>query len=89
MPFFSIMKSTTLAKLFYGTVIQPIRLNQLTVARHTVIGVNYEGKIVLVKQNVPIHQFKRITSEYNIEQIIHLHDHQFLLPGFIDTHIVS
>lgn len=74
-------------ELFVGTFVHSLSLAQLEIGENGVIGVD-NGKIVFVEKGVK--DLEAIKTAHNFEQAktTILSGSQFLLPGFIDCHIV-
>ena len=75
-------------ELFVGTFVHSLSLAQLEIGENGVIGVD-NGKIVFVEKDVK--DLEAIKKAHNFEgeaKTTILSGSQFLLPGFIDCHIV-
>ena len=74
-------------ELFVGTFVHSLSLAQLEIGENSVIGVD-NGKIVVVEKNVKDLEAVKKTHNFEGAKTTILSGNQFLLPGFIDCHIV-
>ncbi|RKP06801.1 guanine deaminase [Thamnocephalis sphaerospora] len=81
------MTAHRIARLFYGTVVQPSSLTRLEIARHAIVGVGHDGRVAFVRRNASLLQLEETLQHCHTDQVVRLKDSQFLLPGFVDTHI--
>jgi hypothetical protein len=79
--------------IFYGAVINPVSLTKLQALPRCLLAVSASGSIDWVVEDVESTQLQEILAQKGLINsdidIIELKTGQFLLPGFIDTHIVS
>jgi guanine deaminase len=77
-------------KLFYGPVINPHSLDHFHAFSECLISVDPLGNIEWMIEHVPKTHLEDILSEkgFGGHDVIALQDGEFLMPGFIDTHIV-
>ncbi|CAG8504877.1 4577_t:CDS:2 [Diversispora eburnea] len=79
-----------ISQIFYGTLIHSLSLTKLSIIPNTLLGIDKFGKIAFVEENIINEQnINDILSKWNVneEKIIRLTKRQFLIPGFVDTHI--
>ena len=74
-------------ELFVGTFVHSLSLSQLEIGENGVIGVD-NGKIVFVEKNVKDLEAIKKARDFEGAKTTILLGSQFLLPGFIDCHIV-
>lgn len=69
-------------KLFFGTLIHSVSPQKVSVLPHQVVGIlNGAIEFILSKHDFEKSEFKELQAEH-----INLKQHQFIVPGFIDTH---
>ncbi|KAK9720271.1 hypothetical protein K7432_004258 [Basidiobolus ranarum] len=80
---------STAAQLFFGRFVHNLDLQNLEYINDGVIVVDKAGKILEVQKNVTQEQLDRLVEKYNLseENVTKLKADQFLMPGFVDTHI--
>ncbi|RHZ75785.1 hypothetical protein Glove_209g148 [Diversispora epigaea] len=84
------MMTRIISQIFYGTLIHSLSLTKLSIIPNALLGIDKFGKIAFVEENITNEQnINDILSKWNIneEKIIRLTKRQFLIPGFVDTHI--
>ncbi|KAI9597483.1 hypothetical protein BDF19DRAFT_435230 [Syncephalis fuscata] len=81
------MTVARLAHLLYGTIIQPKSLNKLDIVTCALLGVYHSGRIAFIERDATTEQFEKMKEKYAIDKITCLSNGQFILPGFIDTHL--
>lgn len=74
-------------ELFVGTFVHSLSLSKLEIGENGVIGVD-NGKIVFVEKNVKDLEAIKKARDFEEAKTTILSGCQFLLPGFIDCHIV-
>jgi guanine deaminase len=74
-------------ELFVGTFVHSLSLAQLEIGENGVIGVN-NGKIVFIEKQVKDLEAIKKAHDFEGVKTTILSGSQFLLPGFIDCHIV-
>ena len=74
-------------ELFIGTFVHSLSLAQLEIGENGVIGVD-NSKIVFVEKNVKDLEAIKKAHDFEGAKTTVLSGSQFLLPGFIDCHIV-
>ncbi|XP_054280645.1 guanine deaminase [Macrosteles quadrilineatus] len=73
-------------KLYLGAVIHSQNQNQVTIIPKAVLVV-IDGKVAALEPLMENSQMGDIISRFEPNMITKLHDTQFIIPGFIDTHI--
>ncbi|KAI8367503.1 guanine deaminase [Radiomyces spectabilis] len=75
--------------LIFGTLVHTPARGQLEVLTNTVLATDNDGRIIHMESNVaPIDIEKTVLQwKLNPEDLVRLKSTQFLLPGFVDTHI--
>ena|ERR1700733_4605679 len=80
-------------KVFYGAVVNASCINQLDLWPRALLAVSTYGTIAWLETDVERHHISRKLEErghhWKNAQWIELKDGEWLMPGFIDTHIVS
>lgn len=76
----------TCDQVFHGTIVHSTVNNPLNVLRNKVLGVNKEGQILFLEDASRLEHLKE-TFDFTSDGLVVLEQHQFLIPGFIDTHI--
>ncbi|XP_078683904.1 guanine deaminase-like [Branchiostoma floridae x Branchiostoma belcheri] len=72
-------------KVYRGTLVHATKENPMEILRNGVIGVDTSGKILFVKDDDSI---ENLSVEIGFNPSVHnLTGSQFIIPGFIDTHI--
>ncbi|CAG8502958.1 5047_t:CDS:2 [Paraglomus occultum] len=73
------------AKLFIGTVVNPLALGEIQILENVAVAINKSGNITsITAPNSPDYE-RTVTCE----SIVRLPKHAFIIPGFIDCHIHS
>lgn len=77
--------------VYYGAVVNPISLDTYDALSQCALGVNSDGVIDWVEQHVPSSSLQEtmVKHGYLDAEVIDLNSGFFLLPGLVDTHIVS
>lgn len=73
-------------QVFQGTIVHSTFESPLNILYDKVIGVSKTGKIVFLDDSSGLELLKR-SYNFSSDDITVLEKHQFLMPGFIDTHI--
>ncbi|CAG8651547.1 15519_t:CDS:2 [Cetraspora pellucida] len=82
--------TTIISKIFYGTLIHSLSLTELEFIHNALLGVDNRGKIAFLERNVSNEQTLRdIIKKWEAteDKVVRLTNQQFLLPGFVDTHM--
>lgn len=83
------MAATTcsfLSHIFQGTILHSTDDNPMMILRNKVLGISSDGQIVFLEDSSELERLKK-THDFSSERLIVLEDRQFIIPGFIDTHI--
>jgi len=80
--------ASLVSKVFYGTIIHSLSLKQIEYIRHGLLFVDSLGVIVRMERNVASSQLNSFLGDIARDKVLVLNDDQFIIPGFIDTHIV-
>ena len=75
-------------QVFVGTLISPTSdLSTVKILENMALGVA-RGKILFVESCQNLNQFDNLKSEFGFSEnnVTHMTDNQFLIPGFIDCH---
>ena len=76
--------------IFYGPVINPVSLTRFSALPYCLLSIDPSGKIEWMIDNVYDHQLQETLASKSLsdDNLIHLKDGEFLMPGFIDAHAV-
>ena len=77
--------------IFYGPIINPVRLDCFNTLPHCLLCIDPSGKIEWMINNVYEHQLQETLASkgHSNVKFVCLKDGEFLMPGFIDTHTVT
>ncbi|CAO3607576.1 unnamed protein product [Cunninghamella blakesleeana] len=77
--------------IIYGTLVHTPTKGQLEILKNTLLVTNKEGVIIHLKPQLPKEEITLFLKQHELliykEKVRYLTGTQFLLPGFIDTHI--
>lgn len=73
-----------MSSAFQGNIIHSLSLHNVEIIENGGIGVDKDGKILFVSKTVE--QFEEDKKQHDIENVTTLKPHQFVIPGFVDTH---
>ncbi|KAG0244386.1 hypothetical protein B0O80DRAFT_448968 [Mortierella sp. GBAus27b] len=77
----------SITKVFYGTLIHSVAINQIEYVKQGLLFVDRQGKIAKLLKNVDKDKVKAALDGVEEDKVVYLNDDQFVIPGFIDTHI--
>ncbi|KAG6873806.1 hypothetical protein C0995_011031 [Termitomyces sp. Mi166 len=77
--------------IFYGAIISPKTLNTYDAFPNCLLSVGTDGNIEWIEENVEAHALQNTLAKKGLVDVdvVELQPGEFLLPGFIDTHIIS
>jgi hypothetical protein len=77
--------------IYFGAVINPVSLTEYSALPRCLVAVNANGLIDWIEEDVDPTLLQEALLKHNCEpgSVVELLDGQFLMPGFVDTHIVS
>lgn len=77
--------------IYFGAVINPVSLTEHSALPRCLIAVNSNGIIEWTEDDIDPTQLQDALLKHNCEpdSVVELLDGQFLMPGLVDTHIVS
>ena len=80
-------------KVFYGALVSPRTLSEHTVSPSAVLCVSHAGTIEWVEHDVHSSALQDVLAKHGLYfhdvEFTELKHGEFLMPGFIDTHLVS
>ncbi|KAF9104318.1 hypothetical protein BGX27_010144 [Mortierella sp. AM989] len=79
--------ASSITKVFYGTLIHSVSISQIEYIKQGLLFIDTQGKIAKLVKNVAQDKVESTLEGVDSEKVIHLNDDQFVIPGFIDTHI--
>ncbi|XP_041855802.1 guanine deaminase [Melanotaenia boesemani] len=77
---------TTVASVYRGTFLHSTTKTALQILEDALLGVNTEGKIAFVGEGYELEKLSQ-TFGFSPSEVIQLAQHEFFMPGMIDTHI--
>ena len=83
-----------MSTIFYGALVTPVSLTAYHALPRALLAVSREtGDIDWVEDDVPAGELQNVLAKHGVvsegTEIVELKTGEFLMPGFIDTHIVS
>ena len=83
-----------MSTIFYGALVTPVSLTAYRALPRALLAVSREtGDIDWVEDDVPAGELQEVLAKHGVvsegAEIVELKTGEFLMPGFIDTHIVS
>ncbi|KAF9906425.1 hypothetical protein EC991_000672 [Linnemannia zychae] len=79
--------ASSIAKVFYGTLIHSISIKEVEYIPNGLLFVDVHGRIAKIARSVPKDQFRSSLNGVDESKVVLLNDDQFLIPGFVDSHI--
>ncbi|KAF9581700.1 hypothetical protein BGW38_001187, partial [Lunasporangiospora selenospora] len=79
--------ASSIAKVFYGSLIHSVSLKEIEYIQKGLIFIDQAGKIAKVLKNVSYDELEASLEGVSSDKVQHLNDDQFIIPGFVDTHI--
>ncbi|KAF9970542.1 hypothetical protein BGZ65_011045, partial [Modicella reniformis] len=79
--------ATNIAQVFYGTLIHSVSITQIEYIKQGLLFIDNQGKIARLIKNVDQNKVESTLDGVEAEKVVNLNDDQFIIPGFIDTHI--
>ncbi|XP_020791111.1 guanine deaminase [Boleophthalmus pectinirostris] len=71
-------------RVFRGTFVHSTRTCALQILEDALLGVDTEGKIAFIEKGEDL---GRLAADFKTSDIIQLSQHEFFMPGLVDTHI--
>lgn len=79
--------------VYYGPVINPESLTAFQTLRRCLIAVGSDGNIIWIVEDINSSELELVLEQHGLFQgnytLVRLKSGEFIMPGFIDTHIVS
>ncbi|KAG0234947.1 hypothetical protein BGW42_006046 [Actinomortierella wolfii] len=79
--------ASSIAKVFYGTLIHSVSLKEVEYITRGLLFVDTRGKIAKLLKNVDADKLTDALDGVSQDKVVRLTEDQFVIPGFIDTHI--
>ncbi|KAF9917794.1 hypothetical protein BX616_011273 [Lobosporangium transversale] len=79
--------ASTISKAFYGTFVHSISIRELEFVKHALLFVDNHGVIVKIIKDLNQSQLQEALDGVGEDKVILLNNDQFIIPGFVDTHI--
>ncbi|KAF9994725.1 hypothetical protein BGZ80_003647 [Entomortierella chlamydospora] len=79
--------ASSITKVFYGTLIHSVSLKQIEYIKQGLLFIDNQGKIARLVKNVAQDKVESTLEGVESDKVIRLNEDQFVIPGFIDTHI--
>ncbi|KAF9169080.1 hypothetical protein BGX21_000880 [Mortierella sp. AD011] len=79
--------ASSITKVFYGTLIHSVSLKQIEYIKQGLLFIDSQGKIARLVKNVTQDKLDSTLEGVESDKVIRLNEDQFVIPGFIDTHI--
>ncbi|KAF9188124.1 hypothetical protein BGZ51_000841 [Haplosporangium sp. Z 767] len=79
--------ASTITKVFYGTLIHSVSIKEIEYIKQGLLFIDNQGKIAKLVKDVPQDKVESSLEGVASEKVVRLNDDQFIIPGFIDTHI--
>ncbi|KAG0328643.1 hypothetical protein BGZ99_004913 [Dissophora globulifera] len=78
-----------MAKVFYGTIIHSVSVSEIEFISNGLLFVDAQGRVAKLLRNVPQDQLQDGLAgiDLAVAELTVLEDNQFIIPGFVDTHI--
>ncbi|RUS26083.1 guanine deaminase [Jimgerdemannia flammicorona] len=80
------MNNETLATVYHGIIIHSLDIGNLEFIRNGLLAVHPDGHIAFLERDVGQLVKEHLFIIFSYSQVVTLSKHQFLIPGFIDTH---
>lgn len=78
--------SVAIAYVYRGTFVHSTQQTALQVLKDALLGVDTEGKIAFIGEGKKLEALSQV-FEFSPSQVTQLTEHEFLMPGLVDTHI--
>ncbi|KAF9295503.1 hypothetical protein BGZ88_001965 [Linnemannia elongata] len=79
--------ASSISKVFYGTFIHSVSLKEIEYVPKGLLFVDTHGRIAKIIKSVPKDQFRGALDGVEESKVVLLNDDQFIIPGFVDSHI--
>ncbi|KAF8927519.1 hypothetical protein BGZ52_004402 [Haplosporangium bisporale] len=79
--------ASSISKVFYGTLIHSRSIKEIEYIKQGLLFIDDQGKIAKLVKGVAHDKVDASLEGVASEKVVHLHQGQFIIPGFIDTHI--
>ncbi|KAF9354897.1 hypothetical protein BGX34_010764 [Mortierella sp. NVP85] len=79
--------ANTIARVFYGTLIHSVSITQVEFIKQGLLFIDHQGRIAKLVKNVDQDKVQAALDGVEDDKVVYLNDDQFIIPGFVDTHI--
>ncbi|KAF9425012.1 hypothetical protein BGZ94_007927 [Podila epigama] len=79
--------ASTITNVFYGTLIHSRSIKEIEYLKQALLFIDTQGKIAKIVKNVPQDKVEASLEGVESEKVVRLTKDQFIIPGFVDTHI--
>ncbi|KAG0330618.1 hypothetical protein BG004_002066 [Podila humilis] len=79
--------ASTITKVFYGTLIHSRSINEIEYIKQALLFIDTQGKIAKLVKDIAHDKVDESLEGVEAEKVVRLNNNQFIIPGFIDTHI--
>ncbi|KAG0367985.1 hypothetical protein BGZ54_002883 [Gamsiella multidivaricata] len=79
--------ASTIAKVFYGALIHSLSIKEIEYIKQGLLFIDNQGKIAKLVKDVSQDKVEAALEGVDREKVVHLTEDQFIIPGFVDTHI--
>ncbi|KAF9198410.1 hypothetical protein BGZ49_000781 [Haplosporangium sp. Z 27] len=79
--------ASSISKVFYGTLIHSVSIKQIEYIKQGLLFIDAQGKIAKLVKDVSQDKLESTLEGVDSDKVIRLNEDQFVIPGFIDTHI--
>ncbi|KAG0273369.1 hypothetical protein BGZ95_010816 [Linnemannia exigua] len=79
--------ASSIAKVFYGTLIHSVSVKEIEYISNGLLFVDVHGRIAKIVRDLPRDQFRDSLDGVHESKVVLLNDDQFVIPGFVDSHI--
>ncbi|XP_033827825.1 guanine deaminase [Periophthalmus magnuspinnatus] len=78
------LNKPSIERVFRGTFVHSTPTCALHILEDALLGVDTEGKIAFIEKGEDL---DRLAADFNTSNVIQLSQHEFFMPGLVDTHI--
>ncbi|KAF9968104.1 hypothetical protein BGZ70_006646 [Mortierella alpina] len=79
--------ASSITKVFYGTLIHSVSIKEIEYIKQGLLFVDNQGKIAKLLKNVAQDKVDESLEGVDGDKLVRLNHDQFIIPGFVDTHI--
>ncbi|KAG0206782.1 hypothetical protein BGX28_001855 [Mortierella sp. GBA30] len=79
--------ASTITKVFYGTLVHSISIKEIEYIKQALLFIDNQGKIARLLKDVAQDKVDESLEGVDSDKLVRLNHDQFIIPGFVDTHI--